>query len=65
MGGSITHFGFGVFLLGVLISQGKQEVISLNRQGINFGKEFNSNEKNDKYFSSIARIPLCKWAVTK
>jgi cytochrome c-type biogenesis protein CcmF len=47
MGGSITHFGFGVFLLGVLISQGKQEVISLNRQGINFGKEFNSNEKNE------------------
>lgn len=47
MGGSITHFGFGIFLLGVLISQGKQEVISLNKQGINFGKEFKSDEKNE------------------
>ena len=44
-GGSITHFGFGIFLIGVLISQGKKEVISLNRSGINFGKEFNDNEK--------------------
>ncbi len=44
-GGSITHFGFGIFLIGVLISQGKKEVISLNRSGINFGKEFKDNEK--------------------
>ncbi len=44
-GGSIAHFGFGVFLIGVLISQGKKEVISINRQGINFGKEFKMSEK--------------------
>lgn len=44
-GGSISHFGFGVFLVGVLISQGKKEVISINRQGINFGKEFKDSEK--------------------
>jgi len=45
IGGSIAHFGFGVFLLGVLISQGKKEVISLNKAGINFGQQFKDNEK--------------------
>ncbi len=44
-GGAVSHFGFGLFLLGALISQGKKEVISINRQGINFGKEFKQNEK--------------------
>jgi cytochrome c-type biogenesis protein CcmF len=45
VGGSLTHFGFGVFLVGVLISQGEKQVISLNRSGVNFGKEFKDNEK--------------------
>ena len=44
-GGTVTHFGFGVFLLGVLISQHKKETISLNTSGINYGKEFNSKEQ--------------------
>ncbi|MCW5909283.1 MAG: cytochrome c biogenesis protein CcsA [Chitinophagales bacterium] len=44
-GGSITHFGFGIFLIGVIISQGKKEVISINNSGIDFGKEFKQNEK--------------------
>lgn len=46
-GGSITHFGFGVFLIGVIISQGKKEVISINRSGIDFGKEFKNREKEE------------------
>ena len=45
LGGTVSHFGFGLFLLGVLISQGEKEVISINRSGINFGKEFKENEK--------------------
>ncbi len=45
LGGTITHFGFGVFLIGVLISQDKKEVISINRQGVNFGKDFKETEK--------------------
>lgn len=44
-GASIAHFGFGVFLIGAIISQGKKEVISLNKQGINYGKEFKEKEK--------------------
>ncbi len=47
LGGSISHFGFGLFLIGALISQGKKEVISLNKQGINFGTEFKDNEKRE------------------
>ena len=42
---SVTHFGFGVFLVGVLISQGKKEVISLNQSGVDFGATFKDNEK--------------------
>ena len=45
LGGTITHFGFGIFLIGVLISQDKKEVISINKQGVNFGKDFKENEK--------------------
>ncbi|MDB5283601.1 MAG: hypothetical protein JWO06_2676, partial [Bacteroidota bacterium] len=45
LGGTVSHFGFGVFMLGVIISQGKKEVVSINRQGINFGKDFKENEK--------------------
>jgi cytochrome c-type biogenesis protein CcmF len=44
-GGAITHFGFGVFLIGVLISQHKKEVVSLNTSGVNFGKEFEGKEQ--------------------
>jgi cytochrome c-type biogenesis protein CcmF len=43
-GGSVAHFGFGVFLVGVLLSQYKKEVISLNTAGVNYGKEFSSKD---------------------
>lgn len=44
-GASIAHLGFGLILLGVLISASKKEVLSWNTSGImvNFGTE--SNEK--------------------
>ncbi len=44
-GGSLAHLGFGVFLVGVILSQGKKEVISINQSGIDFGKEFKQKEK--------------------
>ena len=44
-GGAISHFGFGVFLIGVLISQYKKETISLNTKGENFGKGFDNKEQ--------------------
>lgn len=44
-GGSITHFGFGLFLVGVLISQHKKEVVSLNTHNDAFGQGFDSQEQ--------------------
>jgi cytochrome c-type biogenesis protein CcmF len=40
-GSSLAHFGFGLFLLGILLSSAKKEVVSLNRSGIpvNFGPD--------------------------
>lgn len=43
-GGSITHIGFGIFMLGILISQGRQHVVSLNKFGINYGDNFTEQE---------------------
>jgi cytochrome c-type biogenesis protein CcmF len=40
-GGSITHLGFGLMLVGILISSYNKKVVSLNRLGVdlNMGKE--------------------------
>lgn len=43
-GGSISHIGFGVMLVGILISQGRQEVLSINQYGIDYGKGFTTKE---------------------
>ncbi len=47
-GGSISHIGFGLMLLGILISNAKQEVISTNQMGISYGEGFDaqSNREN-------------------
>jgi len=44
-GGSISHLGFGLMLLGILLSSSKKETLSYNTSGIfiNFGKD--SKEK--------------------
>ena len=43
-GGSITHIGFGIFMFGVLISQGRQHVVSINQYGLNYGDNFTEQE---------------------
>jgi len=52
-GGAIAHLGFGMFLLGVLISSSKKEVISLNTSGIPvfFGKD--SKEKTGENLTLV------------
>lgn len=42
--GSISHIGFALFILGILISQGKQLPISINAMGINYGEGFEGEE---------------------
>ncbi len=44
-GASISHVGFGLILLGILISNFNKEVISINREGIDFGSEFSDESK--------------------
>lgn len=43
-GGSVTHIGMALILLGALISNGKQEVISKNMLNVDLGKDFPNNE---------------------
>jgi len=43
-GGSITHIGFAIMMVGILISQGKQQVLSVNKFGIDYGKGFSDKE---------------------
>lgn len=45
-GSALAHIGFGLILLGALVAASKSEVISINRSGFSYGKEF--NEKNTR-----------------
>ncbi len=44
-GGSVAHIGFGLILVGVIFAFGKQEVISLNTMGIDYGEEWSEENK--------------------
>lgn len=48
--GAISHLGFGLFVLGILISQGRQETISINVMGMNYGDGFEDEEKQTNIF---------------
>ncbi|MGZ8557414.1 MAG: cytochrome c biogenesis protein CcsA, partial [Chitinophagaceae bacterium] len=57
-GGSISHFGFGLVLLGILLSSSKKEVISRNTSGIaiDFGEE--SKEKTGENLTLVKGLPM-------
>ncbi len=57
-GGSISHFGFGLVLLGILISSSKKEILSYNTSGIpiDFGTE--SKEKTGENLTLIKGLPM-------
>jgi cytochrome c-type biogenesis protein CcmF len=57
-GGSISHFGFGLVLLGILISSSKKEILSHNTSGIaiDFGEE--SKEKTGENLTLIKGVPM-------
>lgn len=44
-GGSIAHLGFGLLVLGALLSQYQKKAISFNMAGVNFGEGFNEEEQ--------------------
>lgn len=57
-GGSISHLGFGLVLLGVLISSSKKQILSLNTSGIaiDFGSE--SEEKTGENLTLVKGLPM-------
>jgi len=57
-GGSIAHLGFGMVLLGILLSSAKKEILSYNTSGIaiNFGKD--SKEKTGENLTLVKDIPM-------
>lgn len=65
-GGSISHVGFGLMLLGILVSSSKKEVLSYNTSGIpiNFGNE--SKEKTGENLTLVKglRTDMGKYWVT-
>ncbi len=71
-GGSITHIGFGLMLLGILLSGYKKKIISLDRtsamQNWDFGKKtFEENVKESRENVLIFRntsVPMGKYMVT-
>jgi cytochrome c-type biogenesis protein CcmF len=46
-GPAMGHFGFGLMLVGILISSYNKHVISRNTLGIDFGKEFDDQAKRE------------------
>lgn len=46
-GASVAHTGFAILLVGILISNAKQEIISLNTEGIKYGKGFDAKETKE------------------
>lgn len=65
-GGSISHLGFGMMLVGILISSSKKETLSYNTSGIfiNFGKD--SKEKPGENLTLVKgmRTDMGKYWVT-
>ncbi|MBC7949336.1 MAG: cytochrome c biogenesis protein CcsA [Chitinophagaceae bacterium] len=57
-GGSISHFGFGLVLLGILLSSAKKEILSHNIGGIpiDFGTE--SKEKTGENLTLVKGLPM-------
>lgn len=44
-GGSLSHIGFALMMVGILISQGRQQVVSYNQFAIDYGDGFSDQEK--------------------
>ncbi len=55
-GGSVAHMGFGLMLVGVLISSSKKEVLSYNTTGINLRFDPQSKEKSLENITLIRSI---------
>lgn len=57
-GGSIAHFGFGVVLLGILISSAKKEILSYNTSGIHIPFGNDSKEKTGENLTLVKGMTM-------
>lgn len=57
-GAAVAHIGFGMMLLGILISSAKKEVISVNRLGIDFNFGEKSKEDSRENILLYKNIPM-------
>jgi len=44
-GAAVAHIGFALIMIGVLLSAGDKEVISINRANVDFGEDFNEENR--------------------
>ncbi len=63
-GGSISHFGFGLVLLGILISSSKKEVLSNNINGIPAPLDKNENPRENLTLVKGLTVDMGKYAIT-
>lgn len=56
-GGSVAHIGFGLMLVGILISSSKKEVLSFNTTGINLKFDPKSKERSMENITLIKGLP--------
>ena len=47
---SISHIGFALLIMGALISTSQQQVISINKQGVDFGENFDEKDNRENIF---------------
>lgn len=57
-GGSIAHFGFGLVLLGILISSSKKEILSHNTSGIHIPFGEGSEEKTGENLTLVKGMTM-------
>ena len=63
-GGSISHFGFGLVLLGILISSSKKEVLSNNINGIPAPLDKNENPRENLTLVKGLTVDMGKYSLT-
>lgn len=68
-GGAVTHLGFGIMLVGILVSSSKKEVVSINRTGIIMPGLTDPKGREDSGLENVTLImgvptPMGKYTVT-
>lgn len=64
-GASVAHIGFALLLIGALVSSAKQDVISINRAGVDYGEGFDDQAKRENIFLPKGkRVQMANYLVT-